>query len=467
MTEFRTEHDSMGDIAVPSTALWGAQTQRALHFFAIGNEPMPIHMITGLALVKKAVAETHAALGDLPEECAALISRACDEILDGTHDDMFPLNVWISGSGTQFNMNMNEVIANLCCRYAGTPLGSKAPVHPNDHVNKGHSTNDAFPTAMHIAAAISVQHDLYPALAQLRLALERKADEWRDIIKCGRTHLQDATVLTLGQEFSGYAQMLNDAQRRIETAMEDVMCLTLGGTAVGTGVNTRRGFAEKAIDAIACMTDLPFVPVENTFAAQGAHDALVHLSGACKSLAVSLKKIADDIRLLASGPRAGLGELSLPANEPGSSIMPGKVNPTQCEALTMIALQVMANDLAVSAGGASGHLEMNAYKPLIIFNLLMSLDLLAGGMRSFAAHCVEGITPCQETLEQHVAASLMCVTALTPHIGYDKAAEIAHHAWKNNTSARDAASALGYVEPAQFDAWVQPKNMIAPAEDNA
>ncbi|EGB15373.1 fumarate hydratase, class II [Pseudodesulfovibrio mercurii] len=458
----RIETDSLGEVRVPETALWGAQTQRALELFTIDGELMPREMIRAYAILKKGCARANGAAGKLDDGRRDLIVAVCDEILAGKHADMFPLPVWISGSGTQFNMNVNEVIANRCSQLAGEPLGSKKPVHPNDHVNLSQSTNDNFPTVMYMAVATEVIERLMPSLAGMFEALSAKSEAWADIVKIGRTHMQDATPLTLGQEFSGYAAMVEDDGRRIREALESVFELPLGGTAVGTGVNSWPGFAEAAVGRIAELTGLPFVPARNRFAAQGSHDALVHLSAALKTLANSLHKIASDIRLLACGPRAGLGELVIPANEPGSSIMPGKVNPTQCEALTMVALQVVANDLAVTLGGTSGSLEMNACKPLIIRNALHSVRLLGDGMRSFTEHLLKGLEPDRERIAAHVAHSLMLVTALTPVIGYDKAARIALHAHRTGQSLREAALELKLVSAEEFDRVVVPELMIRP-----
>lgn len=459
---FRTETDSLGEVQVPGKALWGAQTQRALELFTIDGELMPREMIRAYAYLKKGCALANGTAGKLDADRRNLIVTACDEILAGGHADMFPLPVWISGSGTQFNMNVNEVIANRCSQLAGEPLGSKEPVHPNDHVNLSQSTNDNFPSVMYIAVATEVIERLMPALAEFFGTLSAKAEAWEEIVKIGRTHMQDATPLTLGQEFSGYAALVEDDGRRIREALESVFELPLGGTAVGTGVNSWPGFAEAAVERIAELTGLPFVPARNRFAAQGSHDALVHLSAALKTLANSLNKIGSDIRLLACGPRAGLGELVIPANEPGSSIMPGKVNPTQCEALTMISLQVIANDLAVTLGGTGGALEMNAYKPLIVRNVLHSVRLLGDGMRSFTEHLLKGLEPDRDRIAAHVAHSLMLVTALTPVIGYDKAAKIALHAHKTGQSLREAALELKLVSAEDFDRVVVPEQMIRP-----
>ncbi|MGE4422390.1 MAG: class II fumarate hydratase [Pseudodesulfovibrio sp.] len=459
---FRIETDSLGEVRVPEEALWGAQTQRALTLFTIDGELMPREMIRAYAILKKGCALANAGAGKLDKERRDLIVAVCDEILDGKHADMFPLPVWISGSGTQFNMNVNEVIANRCSQLADRPVGSKEPVHPNDHVNMSQSTNDNFPTVMYMAVANEIIERLMPSLAAMREELSSKAEAWAGIVKIGRTHMQDATPLTLGQEFSGYAAMLEDDGRRIRAALENVFELTLGGTAVGTGVNSWPGFAEAAVGHIAELSGLPFVPARNRFAAQGSHDALVHISAALKTLANSLNKIASDIRLLSCGPRAGLGELIIPANEPGSSIMPGKVNPTQCEALTMVSLQAMANDLAVTLGGTGGVLEMNVYKPLIVRNVLHSVRLLGDGMRSFTEHLLKGLEPDRERIAAHVAHSLMLVTALTPVIGYDKSAKIALHAHRTGQSLREAALELGFVTAEEFDRVVVPEEMIRP-----
>ncbi|WP_338668729.1 class II fumarate hydratase [Pseudodesulfovibrio methanolicus] len=459
---FRIETDSLGEVRVPEEALWGAQTQRALTLFTIDGELMPREMIRAYAILKKGCALANGGAGKLDAERRDLIVAACDEILDGQHADMFPLPVWISGSGTQFNMNVNEVVANRCSQLAGRPMGSKEPVHPNDHVNMSQSTNDNFPTVMYMAVANEIIDRLLPSLTAMRQELSAKAGAWAEIVKIGRTHMQDATPLTLGQEFSGYASMLEDDERRIRAALETVFELTLGGTAVGTGVNSWPGFAEAAIGHIAELSGLPFVPARNRFAAQGSHDALVHVSAALKTLAGSLNKIASDIRLLSCGPRAGLGELIIPANEPGSSIMPGKVNPTQCEALTMVSLQAVANDLAVTLGGTGGVLEMNVYKPLIVRNVLHSVRLLGDGMNSFTEHLLKGLEPDRGRIAAHVAHSLMLVTALTPVIGYDKSAKIALHAHKTGQSLREAALELGFVTAEEFDRVVVPEEMIRP-----
>ena len=458
----RIETDSLGEVEVPSDRLWGAQTQRSLSFFNIGEERMPRELVRALVLIKKACAQVNARSGRLAPELARLIVDACDVLLAGRHPDEFPLHVWMTGSGTQLNMNVNEVIANLCARTAGEPLGSKRPVHPNDHVNMAQSSNDMIPAAMHVAAAQAVVATLIPAVTGLRDALADKARDWVDIVKVGRTHLQDATPLTLGQEFGGYAAMLTADLARITHALVDVYELAAGGTAVGTGINAPPGFDREIAAEIGAITGLPFVTGPDKFAAQGAHDALGALSSTLKTLAGSLHKIANDIRLLASGPRAGIGELVLPANEPGSSIMPGKVNPTQCEAIAMLTLQVIANDLAVTLGNAGGHLEMNVYKPLIAHNLLQSIRLLADGCASFHRHAIEGMRPDRERIAKMVERSLMLVTALTPVIGYDNAARVAHHAVEHDTTPKEAAVALGLLSAADYDRLVDPMKLTKP-----
>jgi fumarate hydratase, class II len=467
MTEVRRETDSMGMVEVPADKLWGAQTQRSLEHFSIGHDLIPREMITAYAILKKAAANANHEGGRLDDRAHRLILQACDEILAGQHHDMFPLHVWMTGSGTQFNMNVNEVISNRCCQLAGTPLGSKAPVHPNDHVNMSQSSNDTFPSAMYIAAAVNVKRRLLPAVTALRDAITAKAEEWKDIVKIGRTHMQDATPITLGQEWSGYAGMLSDNIERIEDALKGVYRLALGGTAVGTGINAAPGFAEAAAAEIAKLTGMPFVSAPNKFAVQGAHDALVQLSGTLRTLAASLYKIANDIRLLSCGPRAGFAELEIPENEPGSSIMPGKVNPTQAEALTMIAVQVMANDVAVGFGGAGGYLEMNVYKPLMIFNIAHSITILSDGCTNFRKFLVEGTKPNLKKIKEYVDRSLMLVTALSPVIGYDKASQIAHYAMDNDLTLKEAALQLGFVTEELYDRVVDPAKMVRPyvAED--
>jgi fumarate hydratase class II len=461
-TAFRKETDSLGEVDVPATKLWGAQTQRSLEHFSIGHDLIPREMIMAYAILKKAAANANHAGGRLGDRQHRLIVQACDEIIAGEHADMFPLHVWMTGSGTQFNMNVNEVISNRCCQLAGTPLGSKVPVHPNDDVNMSQSSNDSFPTAMNIAAAVNVKERLIPAVKGLRDAMATKAVEWKDIIKIGRTHMQDATPLTLGQEWSGYAAMLDDDLDRIDSALNGVYKLALGGTAVGTGINAAPGFGDAAAVEIAKLTGLPFVSAPNKFSVQGAHDALVQLSGSLRTLAVSLYKIANDIRLMSCGPRAGFAELNVPENEPGSSIMPGKVNPTQAEALTMIAVQVMANDVAVGFGGAGGYLEMNVYKPLIIFNITHSITIMADGCTNFRRFLVEGTKPNLQKIKKYVDRSLMLVTALSPVIGYDKASKIAHYALDKDLTLKQAALELGFVSEDQFDRVVDPAKMVHP-----
>jgi fumarate hydratase, class II len=458
----RKEKDSLGEVNVQSDKLWGAQTQRSLEHFSIGQDLMPREMISAFAILKKGAANANRAGGRLEADRYALIVQTCDEILAGKHEDMFPLHVWMTGSGTQFNMNVNEVISNRCSQLAGKPLGSKTPVHPNDHVNMSQSSNDSFPTAMNIAAAVSVKERLIPAVSALRDAIAAKAEEWKDIVKIGRTHMQDATPLTLGQEWSGYAGMLSDNLDRVEDALKSVYRLALGGTAVGTGINAAPGFGDDAAAEIAKLTNLPFVSAPNKFTVQGAHDALVQLSGTLRTLAVSLYKIANDIRLMSCGPRAGFAELQIPENEPGSSIMPGKVNPTQAEALTMIAAQVMANDVAVGFGGAGGYLEMNVYKPLIIFNVTHSITIIADGCTNFRKFLVEGTKPNLKKINEYVGRSLMLVTALSPIIGYDKSSKIAHYALDNDLTLKDAALKLGFVTEEEFDRVVDPRKMVHP-----
>jgi fumarate hydratase class II len=460
MTDLRKETDSLGVVDVPGDKLWGAQTQRSLEHFSIGKDMMPCEMITAYAILKKAAANANYAGKRLDDQRHKLIVQVCDEILAGQHQDMFPLHVWMAGSGTQFNMNVNEVISNRCCQLAGTPLGSKTPVHPNDHVNMSQSSNDSFPSAMNVAAAVNVKHRLIPAVKALHDSIAAKVEQWKDIVKIGRTHMQDATPLTLGQEWSGYAGMLADDLERIEDALEGVYRLALGGTAVGTGINAAPGFAEAVAAEIAKLTGLPFVSAPNKFTVQGAHDALVQLSGTLRTLAVSLYKIANDIRLMSCGPRAGFAELVIPENEPGSSIMPGKVNPTQAEALTMIAVQVMANDVAVGFGGAGGYLEMNVYKPLMIFNVTHSITIIADGCTNFRRFLVEGTKPNLKKIKEYVDCSLMLVTALSPVIGYDKASKIAHYALDNDLTLKAAALKLGFVTEAEFDRVVDPAKMV-------
>src|ERR1700726_4269822 len=462
MTDTRKETDSLGVVEVPADKLWGAQTQRSLEHFSIGTDLIPREMITAYATLKKAAATANHAGKRLDDQRYRLVIQTCDEILAGQHGDMFPLHVWMTGSGTQFNMNVNEVISNRCCQLAGTPLGSKTPVHPNDHVNMSQSSNDSFPTAMNIAAAVNVKERLIPAVKNLRDSIAAKVEEWKDVVKIGRTHMQDATPITLGQEWSGYAGMLSDDLERIEDALKGVYRLALGGTAVGTGINAAPGFGDAAAAEIARLTSLPFVTAPNKFTVQGAHDALVHLSGTMRTLAVSLYKIANDIRLMSCGPRAGFAELIIPENEPGSSIMPGKGNPTQAEARTMIAVQGRANDVAVGFGGPGGYPEMNVYKPLIIFNITHSITIMTDGCVNFRKFLVEGTKPNLKKINEYVERSLMLVTALSPVIGYDKASKIAHYAMDNDLTLKAAALKLGFVTEAEFDRVVDPKKMVTP-----
>jgi fumarate hydratase class II len=462
MPNIRTETDSLGEVDVAADVLWGAQTQRSLEHFSIGHDLIPREMITAYAILKKAAANANYAAGRLDENQHRLIVQACDEMLASEHHDMFPLHVWMTGSGTQFNMNVNEVVSNRCCQLAGTPLGSKTPVHPNDHVNMSQSSNDSFPTAMNIAAGVNVKERLIPAVKALRDSIAAKSEQWKGIVKIGRTHMQDATPLTLGQEWSGYVGMLDDNLERLEDAVKGVYRLALGGTAVGTGINAAPGFGEDAAAEIAKLTRLPFISAPNKFTVQGAHDALVQLSGTLRTLAVSLYKIANDIRLMSCGPRAGFAELEIPANEPGSSIMPGKVNPTQAEALSMIAAQVMANDVAVGFGGAGGYLEMNVYKPLVIFNLTHSIAITTDGCTNFRKFLVEGTKPNLKKIKEYVERSLMLVTALSPVIGYDKSSKIAHYALDNDLTLKEAALKLGFVNEQEFDNIVDPRKMVHP-----
>jgi fumarate hydratase class II len=462
--KFRVETDSMGKVQVPADCLWGAQTQRSLEHFSIGHDLMPRELIEAYAILKKGAAIVNHNQKRLAKPKADLIVKVCGEILKGTHNGEFPLHVWMTGSGTQFNMNVNEVIANRCSQLARKPLGSKTPVHPNDDVNMSQSSNDSFPAAMHIAAAIKTRRKLIPALKVLAEALDEKAKKWKSVVKLGRTHLQDATPITLGQEFSGYVAILRDNIRHIEASLQGVYELALGGTAVGTGINTLEGFDREVAAEIAKLSKLPFVTAPNKFAVQGAHNALVHLSGAVKSVAVSLYKIANDIRLLSCGPRAGIYELLLPSNEPGSSIMPGKVNPTQCEAMAMVAVQAMANDVAVAFGDASGYLEMNVYKPLMIYNLLHSMTILSDACVSFEKYMVRGMKPNLKRIKSDVARSVMLVTALSPVIGYDKASKIAHYAMDHDLNLKEAALKLGYVTAKEFDRHVDPLKMCFPTK---
>ncbi|NQD91957.1 class II fumarate hydratase [Pseudomonas sp. CrR25] len=460
----RTETDSLGPIEVPEHAYWGAQTQRSLINFAIGEERMPLAVLHALALIKKAAARVNGRNGDLPHDIARLIEQAADEVLAGQHDEQFPLVVWQTGSGTQSNMNVNEVIAGRANELASGARGGKSPVHPNDHVNRAQSSNDSFPTAMHIAAVRAVQHDLLPALAELTGGLAEQSARHSHLVKTGRTHLMDATPITFGQELSAFVAQLDYAERAIRNALPAVCELAQGGTAVGTGLNSPPGFAEAMAAELAALSGLPLVSAPNKFAALAGHEPLTSLSGALKTLAVALMKIANDLRLLGSGPRGGLAEVRLPANEPGSSIMPGKVNPTQCEALSMLACQVLGNDVAIGLAASQGHLQLNVFKPVIIHNLLQSIRLLADGCRNFQLHCIAGMAPDAEQMAAHLERGLMLVTALNPHIGYDKAAQIAKKAYAEGTTLRAAALDLGFLTDAQFDAWVRPEDMLGGAQ---
>ncbi len=461
-SNFRTETDSFGPIEVPADRYWGAQTQRSLRNFRIGGDRMPLPVIHALGIVKKVAATLNAEYGRLDKRVAEAIVQAADEVIEGKLDDHFPLVVWQTGSGTQSNMNVNEVIANRANEILGAPLGAKDPVHPNDHVNMQQSSNDSFPTAMHIAAAREIHDRLIPGLEHLLAALEAKSNAFADIIKIGRTHLQDATPLTLGQEFSGYAAQVRNGIARVRDALPRLYKLAQGGTAVGTGLNTKKGFDVRFAQEVAKLTGLPFETAENKFEALAAHDAIVEMSGALNVVACSLMKIANDIRLLGSGPRCGLGELRLPENEPGSSIMPGKVNPTQCEAMTMVCAQVMGNHTAITVSGANGHLELNVFKPALIHNLLHSIRLIGDAAVSFTDNCVAGIEANRERIERLRDDSLMLVTALNPHIGYDNAAKVAKKAYAEGTTLVEAAVALGLLTPEQFAEWVRPEKMVGP-----
>jgi len=460
--DYRTEKDSMGPVEVPNDRYYGAQTQRSLNNFKIGKEHFPREFIRAYGIIKKAAAAVNSAAGLLDPQLAKTISSAADEVIAGKLDDHFPLVVWQTGSGTQTNMNVNEVIANRAIEMVGGTMGSKDPVHPNDHVNMGQSTNDTFPTAINIAAVESVVHQLLPNLQRLRDGLHAKAEAFSNIIKLGRTHLQDATPLSLGQEFSGYVSAVEHGCKRIENAMDSCYEMAMGGTAVGTGINSTEGFGEKAAAEISKLTDLPFRTAENKFEALGGQDSIVELSSALKTVAVSLFKIANDLRWLASGPRSGIGEVVLPANEPGSSIMPGKVNPTQCEAMTMVCTQIMGNDTTITFAGANGNFELNVYRPVIAFNILQSIRLLADACDSFLVNAVEGIEPNEQRIHENLYNSLMLVTALNPHIGYDKAAKVAKKAYTENLSLREAIVELGYMGAEEFDKLVQPEKMIRP-----
>jgi len=461
----RTEYDAIGLIEVPADRYWGAQTQRSLRYFNIGNDLIPSEVIEAFGLIKKAAALTNMELGKLPRDKAELIVRVCDEIMSGQLEDHFPLHVWQTGSGTQTNMNVNEVIANRAIELGGGRLGSKEPIHPNDHVNMSQSSNDTFPTAMYVAAALKIVNHLIPALERLRCDLSDKALEFNDIVKIGRTHLQDAVPLTLGHEFSGYVSQLDASMAAIQQALRGLYELAIGGTAVGTGLNAPKDFGHRVAAHISGMTGLPFVSAANKFAALAAHDAVVLVSGTLKTLACSLMKIANDIRLLGSGPRCGIGELILPANEPGSSIMPGKVNPTQCEAMTMVAVQVMGLDVAITFAGSQGHFELNVFKPLMIFDLLQSITLLGDTCNSFAQYLVRGLRANKKRIDGLVRESLMLVTALAPIIGYDKAAKAAHKAHEEDLNLKEACLSLGYLTEIEFEAALKPHKMARPHEE--
>lgn len=458
----RTETDSLGAIEVPASAYWGAQTQRSKENFAIGSQPMPLAVVHALAQIKKAAARVNARLGELPENIAKLIEQAADEIINGSLNEHFPLVVWQTGSGTQSNMNVNEVIAGRANEIAGQGRGGKSPVHPNDHVNRAQSSNDCFPTAMHIATLQAIKHDLFPAIKLLRDGLDKQAKRYASLVKTGRTHMMDATPVTFGQELSAFVAQLDYAQHAIELSLPAVAELAQGGTAVGTGLNSSPSFADDIAKELASATGLPLTSAANKFAALAGHEPLVSLSGALKTLAVALMKIANDLRLLGSGPRAGFAEVLLPANEPGSSIMPGKVNPTQCEALSMLACQVMGNDVTVNIAASHGHLQLNVFKPVIIHNILESIELMADGCRNFQEHCIEGMQANEQQMADHLENGLMLVTALNRHIGYDNAAKIAKKAYAENLTLREAAIALELVTDEQFSQWVRPQDMLKP-----
>ncbi len=460
--KLREENDSLGEVQVPKNKLWGAQTQRSLKYFNIGEELIPREMIESYVILKKAAAIVNYNEKKLNKAQKDLIVQVCDEILNGEHQNQFPLHVWMTGSGTHFNMNINEVISNRCSQLAGKPLGSKIPVHPNDHVNMSQSSNDTFPTAMNISVAISIKERLIPSVILLRDALGKKSEEWKDIIKVGRTHMQDATPIKLGQEFSGYMSMLDDNLERLSDSLKGVYKIALGGTAVGTGINSSPEFGEKTAEKIANLTKIPFITANNKFAVQGSHDDIVMVSGALKTLATSLFKISNDIRLLSCGPRCGFNEINIPSNEPGSSIMPGKINPTQCEALAMISVQVMANDMAVTMGGAGGYLEMNVYKPLMIHNIMQSIRIMVDGCHNFTKFLVEGMTVNEEQINYFLERSLMVVTALSPVIGYDKASNVAHYALENDLTIKEAALKLNYISKEEFERVVDPLKMTHP-----
>jgi fumarate hydratase class II len=456
----RIETDSLGPIEVPSEVYWGAQTQRSLHYFSIGQESMPLAVLHALALIKKAAARVNLRNGALPAELQALIEQAADEVLAGQHDAQFPLRVWQTGSGTQSNMNVNEVIAGRANELAGQARGGKLPVHPNDHVNCSQSSNDSFPTAMHIAALLAVHEQLLPAIGALSAGIARQAERYKDLLKSGRTHLMDATPISFGQELSAFVAQLGYAENAINSSLPAVCQLAQGGTAVGTGLNAPADFGAAIAVELATLTGLPLVSAPNKFAALAGHEALASLSGALKTLAVCLMKLANDLRLLGSGPRTGLAEVRLPANEPGSSIMPGKVNPTQCEALSMLACQVLGNDVTIGIAASQGHLQLNVFKPVIIYNLLQSIELLSGGCQNFQQHCIAGLEADAAQMDKHLQNSLMLVTALNPHIGYDRAAQIAKQAYQEGCTLRAAALALGFVTAEQFDKWVRPQLML-------
>jgi len=464
MAKTRTESDSIGKVEVPFDRYWGAQTQRSLQNFPIGDEKMPPSLIKALGIQKKAAALTNKELGTMEAKIADAIVKAAEEVIDGTLMDEFPLSVWQTGSGTQSNMNANEVISNRAIEILGGERGSKDPVHPNDHVNMSQSSNDTFPTVMHISAIQTIHEDLIPALERLHDELHLKTSKFQDIVKIGRTHLQDATPLTLGQEFSGYTKQIQYGISRVKDTLPRLYQLAQGGTAVGTGINSKKGFAEKFADNVAAITNLPFVTAENKFEALAAHDAIIETSGAMNVIAASLLKIANDIRLLGSGPRSGIGEITLPANEPGSSIMPGKVNPTQCEALTMVCTQIMGNHTSVTIAGSQGHFELNVYKPVMIYNLLQSIKLIADAVDSFTKRCVNGIEANTDRIEALMQESLMLVTALNPHIGYDNAAKIAKKAYNDNSTLKEAGVALGLLSEEEFDEWIDPVSMTKPSE---
>ena len=458
----RIERDTMGELEVPADRYWGAQTQRSLQNFKIGRERMPRPLLRAIGIVKQSAAEVNAGLGNIDAEVGKLIEAAAQEVIDGKLDDHFPLVVWQTGSGTQTNMNANEVIANRAIEMSGGELGSKDPVHPNDHVNNSQSTNDSYPTAIHVAVAEEIHNRLLPVLRELRATMEKKTRDFDSVVKIGRTHLQDATPLTLGQEFSGYGAQIGLCEEALENCLGQVYQLVIGGTAVGTGLNTRPGYAEKMAEAISRRTDLPFVSAPNKFALMAGKEALVTASGALRTTACALNKIANDVRWLSSGPRCGIGEIFIPENEPGSSIMPGKVNPTQCEALTMVATRVVGNDVTIAMAGSSGNFELNVYMPVMAYTILQSVDLLADATRSFHDNCAVGIEPNHENIQNNLQRSLMLVTALNPHIGYEKAADVAKTAYKQGKTLKEVAVEKGYLTAEEFDQWVVPQNMVRP-----